>query len=127
MVSQAPIGVDRRGRVTGPGGTSRKGDGVVGRKGKKRSVIKLIGWALAAAAVGQELRKPSTERTWHGRVGGFVPYDFRIPTVDRVRRSWWNPDDERIFTEPVFGVGWAVNLGRVVGLLGDQAEDRRRA
>jgi hypothetical protein len=81
-------------------------------RGKRAA--KLIGAALVAAAVAQELRKPSSERTWHGRLAGFVPYDFRPPTVERFKDAWWNPSDPRIFTDRVFGVGWSVNLGRVV-------------
>jgi Family of unknown function (DUF5808) len=81
-----------------------------------RHAAKIVGAALVAAAVAQELRKPSSERTWHGRLAGFIPYDFRPPTVQRLRDAWWNPDDPRIFTDRVFGVGWAVNLGRVVKL-----------
>jgi hypothetical protein len=73
---------------------------------------------LTAAAIVQELRKPDRERTWNGRVAGIVPYDFRVPTFERVRASWWNPDDERIITPGVFGVGWTVNFGRVLRLLG---------
>lgn len=42
-----------------------------------------------------------------------VPYDFRVPTVDRIRRRWWNRDDARIFMPCAFGVGWAVNLIRL--------------
>jgi len=72
----------------------------------------LVGWALLASAVARELRKPEGERAWHGRVGGLVPYDFRPPTLERIRRSWWNPSDDRILTEPVFGIGWAINLPR---------------
>ena len=78
-----------------------------------RNVIKLATAAVVAAAIAQELRKPSEERTWHGQVAGFIPYDFRPPTLDRLRAAYWNPEDPRIFTERVFGVGWAVNLGRV--------------
>jgi uncharacterized protein DUF5808 len=83
-------------------------------RGKR--IAKVVGAALVAAAVAQELGKPSSERTWHGRLAGFIPYDFRPPTLERVRDAWWNPDDPRIFTDRVFGVGWAVNLGRVVKL-----------
>jgi len=81
-----------------------------------RKVAKILGAALVAAAVAQELRKPASERTWHGRLAGFVPYDFRPPTLERFKDAWWNPDDPRIFTDRVFGVGWAVNVGRVVRL-----------
>ena len=49
-------------------------------------------------------------------VGRFlgVPYDFRVPTVDRLRERLWNEDDDRIFTPMVFGVGWSINFFRVV-------------
>jgi hypothetical protein len=39
-----------------------------------------------------------------------VPYDWRRPTRARVRERWWNPDDRRVFTPKVFGLGWDVNL-----------------
>jgi hypothetical protein len=84
------------------------------RRGRK--LARAVGIALLAVAVATELRKPSGERTWHGRLGGFVPYDLRPPTLERVRAAWWSPDDPRIFTDRVFGVGWAVNLGRLVRL-----------
>ena len=49
-------------------------------------------------------------------VGRFlgVPYDFRVPTADRIRDRFWNEDDERIFTPMVFGAGWSINLFRLV-------------
>lgn len=46
----------------------------------------------------------------HGRLFGVVPYDFRRPTLERVRRTLWNPDDERFLVPTVFGVGWTVNV-----------------
>ena len=49
-----------------------------------------------------------------------VPFEFRMPTVQRVRKRWWNPDDESIFTPHVFGVGWSINVyqvGKRLGLL----------
>ena len=69
-----------------------------------------IGIALVAAAVGQELRKPPKEREWHGRVAGVVPYDFRPPTLKRLRDAYWNPDYPHVFTDRVLGVGWGVNV-----------------
>lgn len=38
-----------------------------------------------------------------------VPYDLTIPTPARLREAYWNADDERIVTDKVFGVGWAIN------------------
>jgi len=67
---------------------------------------------LGVVAVVQELRKPPEERSWHGTVAGFVPYDLRKPTVDRVRETYWNPDGP-IISSKVWGVGWAVNAGAI--------------
>jgi len=33
-----------------------------------------------------------------------------------MKDSVWNPDDERIFVPSVYGVGWSINLARVVAL-----------
>jgi hypothetical protein len=82
-----------------------------------RRLARFTALALAAAAVATELAKPASERTWHGRVGGVVPYDFRPPTWQRIRDAYWNPDSEHLFSDRVFGVGWAVNLYRAKTLL----------
>ncbi|MDQ6713986.1 MAG: DUF5808 domain-containing protein [Candidatus Dormibacteraeota bacterium] len=68
---------------------------------------------LTLAAVAQELNKPEGQRTWHGRVAG-VPYDFRMPTPRRFRDSYWNPADDRIFTDRVVGIGWAINFAQLI-------------
>ncbi len=73
-------------------------------------LVRLAVWLTVAAAVYQELRKPPAMRTWHGKVAGVVPYDFRIPTIERLREAYWNPDSDVVFTERVWGVGWAVNI-----------------
>lgn len=78
-------------------------------------------WKLALAIIGvvaiiRELRKPREERTWHGQVGGFVPYDFRKPTLERFRTTYWDPDGP-ILSSKAFGVGWAPNFGAVKRLL----------
>lgn len=83
-------------------------------------------WRLLLAIIGviaviQELRKPEDERTWHGQVANFVPYDFRMPTVTRVRDTYWNPDGP-VFTSKVFGVGWAPNFGAWVKMFQRSAE-----
>jgi hypothetical protein len=43
-----------------------------------------------------------------------VPYDWRRPTVTRVKSRWWNADDRRIFTPKSFGWGYDLNLFWVV-------------
>lgn len=72
--------------------------------------VRTLAWFALIAAIYQELRKPPAERTWHGRVAGLIPYDFRVPTIDRVRRAYWDPESDTIFTDHVIGVGWAVNV-----------------
>ena len=48
-----------------------------------------------------------------GRVAG-VPYDLRRPSVSKMRSRWWNPADARVFTPKTFGMGWGINLYRLL-------------
>ena len=81
---------------------------------KRRSdPLGLLATTLVIMALAREVRKPPAERTWTGQLLGFIPYDFRMPTVERVRASYWNPASDRLLTPQVFGVGWAVNLHRL--------------
>lgn len=73
-------------------------------------LMRTLAWMAFFGALYQELRKPPEARTWHGRVAGVVPYDFRVPTLERLRQAYWNPESETVFTDRVFGVGWAVNI-----------------
>jgi hypothetical protein len=82
-----------------------------------RRLVRFVTFGLVVAAVATELSKPAEERTWQGRVGGVVPYDFRPPTWQRIRDAYWNPESDRLFSDRVFGVGWAVNLYRAKALL----------
>ncbi|MFY9579568.1 MAG: hypothetical protein WAQ33_09610, partial [Gaiellaceae bacterium] len=52
----------------------------------------------------------------HGEVLGFVPYEFRVPTIERARAHVWSPASRRILTPTTFGLGWSVNLGRLARL-----------
>ena len=100
-----------------------------------RRIVKLAGFGLMVAAISQEMSKPESEREWHGKVFAVVPYDFRPPTWERIRDAYWNPSDSRLFTDRVFGVGWAVNLYRAKkyleeafdGLMGEAKPTRRPA
>jgi hypothetical protein len=89
-----------------------------------KSIRKILKWTaigLAVLAVVEQLRRPAEDRTWNGTVMGVVPYDFRVPTVERMRSRWWNPEDDRLFVPQVFGVGWTINLARVSKLLASNA------
>ena len=83
-----------------------------------KNVKRILLWltiAATVAAVIDQLRLPSSQRNWQGEVFG-VPYDFRRPTFGRIKSRWWNPDDPRLFTPRAFGVGWDVNLHRLLRL-----------
>lgn len=90
-----------------------------------RSEIESIGWlirtltmAAVAGAIYKELRLPPEERTWHGRLLGAVPYDFRIPTPAKVIGAWWNPKSKQIVGDTAFGVGWSVNVAALADRIG---------
>lgn len=73
-------------------------------------MLRSLVWLALFGAIYQELKKPPAERTWHGKVLGVVPYDFRVPDWRRLRDAYWDPSTDRVFNEHVFGVGWAVNI-----------------
>jgi len=82
-----------------------------------RRLVRLAAFGLVVAAIATELRKPRPERTGEGRVFGVVPYDFRPPTWQRIRDAYWNPGSDHLFSDRVFGVGWALNLHRAQALM----------
>ena len=53
-----------------------------------RRITRVVTLGLVVAAVATELAKPAPERTWHGRVFGAVPYDFRPPTWRKIREAF---------------------------------------
>lgn len=85
------------------------------KQGGGNNVLTVIILIIAAVAVRRQLSLPKDERTWHGTVEVPVPYEFRRPTLDRLKASVWNPDDDRLFVPMAFGVGWSVNVARLVG------------
>jgi hypothetical protein len=102
--------------------------------GNVRKEMSALAWLLrtavfaaVAGAVYKELHKPPEERTWTGKLLGFVPYDFRIPNVGRLRDAYWNPGSRQIFTDRPVGVGWAVNVAAVLKRLGIMGQTAQRA
>ncbi len=65
---------------------------------------------LVVAALRDQLRLPPQERTWHGRIAGKIPYDFRPPTAERIRAAFWNKNTSEILVPHAFGIGWTINL-----------------
>ena len=82
------------------------------KKGKKggNTIWRTVIIVLVALAVRDQLRLPPEERTWHGKIGGRIPYDFRPPTLERLRAAFWNKDTSQILVPQPFGIGWTVNL-----------------
>ena len=83
------------------------------RKNKRPTagdVITIIGIAtLMGLAVREQLQMPPEERTWHGTLYG-IPYDFRRPTIERLRETFWNKDTTHVLVPQVFGMGWSINF-----------------
>ena len=78
-----------------------------------RSMLRVATSLFTVAVVVHAVRSKQS----HGKFLG-VPFEFRFPTVSRVRERWWNREDRRIFTPHVFGVGWSLNLYQVRERLG---------
>jgi len=76
-------------------------------------LLTLFALGALAAAIYEELKKPAHARDWHGYVAGVVPYDFRVPTPEKVVDRVWNPDGP-VLSPTTFGVGWDPNVGRIV-------------
>ncbi|MDQ2884820.1 MAG: DUF5808 domain-containing protein [Chloroflexota bacterium] len=68
---------------------------------------------LVGSAVAQQLSRPANERTWHGKVVG-IPYDFRMPTVEKLRNTFWNKDTASVLVPHAFGMGWSINFYPIV-------------
>jgi hypothetical protein len=109
--------------VTGVVGTDSTGAPRRAKAGDRRrsgpvvGIVRLLAIAATVTAVVRELMTPRAERVWHGTVWGFVPYDFRLPRLHRIRRRLWSPSDPRIFVPTIFGVGWTVNFAALVAHL----------
>ena len=82
------------------------------RKAKNRCIRTVIGFGvigLVGAAIVDQLRRPTDERIWQGTIVG-IPYDFRRPTLEKFRNTFWNKDTARIFVPHAFGIGWSINF-----------------
>jgi len=73
------------------------------------SVIGIGAASLVGAAIMEQLRLPAEERTWQGTILGF-PYDFRVPTPEKIRATLWNKETSQIFVPHAFGLGWSINF-----------------
>ena len=101
---------------------SRRADTARGEIGDLLWLLRMAVLGAVAGALYTELRKPPAERTWHGKLFGVIPYDFRMPTIERLRQAYWNPRSPKLVTDRPFGVGWSVNIPTVLRRLGVRTE-----
>jgi|SRR6266516_2972168 len=71
--------------------------------------LSILATFLIIRAIMEQRRLPPGERTWHGTIYG-VPYDFRVPTAERLRATFWNKDTSQLLVPQAFGVGWTINF-----------------
>ena len=69
----------------------------------------VISTVMVGAAILDQMRRPAEQRTWQGQLGA-IPYDFRPPTLKRLREKVWNKDTSHVVMPRLFGVGWSLNL-----------------
>ena len=92
-------------------------------------IIKVAITAVFVATAVYAVREKKSRGVFYG-----IPFDFRVPTPERIRERLWNPDDPRVFTPMVFGAGWSINFyqaGVDMGLIdpyadGGESPARRR-
>ncbi|SRR5258708_1867633 len=71
--------------------------------------IGILAASFVGAAIVEQLRMSPEERTWHGNIIG-VPYDFRMPTIEKIRANIWNENTSNILMPRAFGMGWDINF-----------------
>jgi len=85
------------------------------RKNKKKKLnawrvaVSIVAVFLVIRAVMEQLSRSPEDRTWHGTIYG-VPYDFRWPTAERLRATFWNKDTPQLLVPQAFGLGWSINF-----------------
>ena len=75
----------------------------------KNVAFTLLLAAYTATAMREQLNRPPQERTWHGTLFG-IPYDFRPPTIERLRDAFWNKNTAQVLVAQPIGIGWTLNL-----------------
>lgn len=83
-------------------------------------IVKFLAAAFFAATVTYAIKTKQS----HGKFVG-VPFEFRFPTMHRIKKRMWNRDDPRLFTERPFGVGWTINFheaGKRIGVVNEDTD-----
>lgn len=88
-------------------------------------LVRMVFFLVVFLAVREQLSRPPEQRTWYGYVGP-IPYDFRIPTWQQVKDAYWNPDDDRLFTRRVLGIGWAINFAQAARIANELRQQSKQ-
>ena len=88
----------------------------------RMSGLKTLASLLTVVTVSYAVRNKRSHGTFMK-----LPYDFRVPSPQKFRQRWWNPEEERIVTPSAFGIGWGLNLYQVAKKLGIRKEGEAAA
>ena len=75
-----------------------------------RNLVIIGAAGLLAAAIVEELLKPSDERTWEGKVFDLIPYDLRLVTREGFQQAKERPEEARLV------LGYRLDLARAARL-----------
>jgi hypothetical protein len=56
-----------------------------------------------------------------------IPYDWRKPTLERLKRGAWDPEQRRILIPKVYGWGYGINFYEVARRLHLTSDPRTEA
>ena len=70
-----------------------------------RTIVRVAAAAVFTATAVHAYREKKSHGLYYR-----IPFDFRPPTMEKAMSRLWNPDDPRVITPPVFGVGWSINF-----------------
>jgi hypothetical protein len=74
------------------------------RRRLRNTVFTLLLAAYVVTAIKKQLNQAP-----QGSFAG-IRYDFRLPTLQKLRDTFWNKDTSQVVMPPAFGIGWALNL-----------------
>ena len=82
-------------------------------------LLRAIASAFTVATVIYAIRRKRSHGTFLR-----VPFEFRVPTLPRIRERLWNAEEKRLLMPQVFGVGWTLNLREALDRLHSRVMER---
>ena len=72
-----------------------------------RRATRIAGFVIAGLAIASRAKGD------RGAILG-IPFDWRRPTAARAKPHVWNPDEPRLFVPRAYGLGWDINVARLL-------------